>query len=345
MLKPRHLLILFSMTLVFVIAAIMVLNNKSQDQHAGSVLFADLLGRINTVATVNVTANGNNFKIENSELGWHIPHHDNYRADANKIHKLLVGLSALRRIEPKTLKPELYSAIGVQEPDQEGSKAVLIVLTDKAGAALLSVIIGQDRPARADPSAREYFVRLRNDPQSWLVEGALPQINPRVSDWLDKKIALIDESRLRHTRVVRPDNEVITAFKAAPETRNFSYLELPEGRQLVDEWQMNDLGKFLAALEIQDVYAKDNSPPSTPMLKVEVETFDGLKIDMQASRTREDTVLIELMASGNASMKISEPVRAEVEQLNRRWRGWVYLLPKFKADYLMKRQVDFLKKP
>jgi len=355
MLKRRHLLAMLSVTLVFVIAAAMLLGNRSGDQPGGSLLLPDLLGSLNAVAQMTVTAADGSFRIENSELGWHIPQQGNYRADANKIHKLLVGLSSLRRIEPKTAKPKLYAAIGLQDPDQKGATSVALNLTDKTGASLVNIIIGQRRPGRGDPSSEEYYVRLPGDPQSWLVEGALPPTGPRVSDWLDKKIALINESRLRQTRVKRPDGEVITAYRDTTADRNFKYRQLPEQRQLADEWRMNDLGKFIANLDNQNVYAKDNAPASEPMLEADIQTFDGLTIKMLASNDKNGAVFVELSAiydqlqsgiSGefkDEQLQSPEQVRAEVEQLNRRWRGWVYQLPDFKAEYLKKRQVDFLK--
>jgi len=357
MLKRRHLLALLAVTLVFVFAAITLLGNRTGGQPGGSLLLPDLLDRLNAVAQVTVTAADGSFRIENSELGWHIPQQDNYRADANKIHKLLVGLSSLRRIEPKTAKRELYAAIGLRDPDQKDATSVALNLTDKTGASLVNIIIGQRRPGRGDPSSEEYYVRLRGDSQSWLVEGALPQTGPRVSDWLDKKIALINDSRLRQTRVKLLDGEVITAYRDTTADRNFKYRQLPEQRQLADEWRMNDLGKFVANLDNQNVYAKDNAPAAEPMLDAEIQTFDGLTIKLLASNNKDGAVFVELSAafdelqagiSGefkDEQLKSPEQVRAEVEQLNRRWRGWVYQLPDFKADYLKKRQADFLKKP
>lgn len=356
MLKPRHLLVVFLLALGFVITALVLAGNQTSEQGAGAPLFPKLLGRLNDVTRVTISAAGKSFNIENSELGWHIPLQDNYRADANKMHKLLVGLSGLKRIEAKTRKPSLYQAIGVRDPAAGVPNSKAITLSDKAGTPLLRLIVGLNRPARADPSSEEYYVRRVGDPQSWLVEGVLPQVGSHVSDWLDKKIVMIDASRLQQTVVTHADGEVVTAYREAPKDRNFSYRELPEGRQLADEWRMNDLGRFIADLDSQGVYAKANAPAADAMLEVQSQTFDGLLIKLRASQAKDQGVYVELAAAydghlantGNVfkddNLKSADQVRAEVEQLNRRWQGWVYKLPKFKADYLRKRQADFLKK-
>lgn len=357
MLNQRHLLVLLALTLVFVAAAVAVLGNRDSDQPQGGLMFPDLLGRLNDVARVRVSAAGKHFDINGSELGWHIPSQDNYRADADKVHKLLVGLSGLKRIEPKTRKPKLYPALGLGDPQQTQAKATGIELLDAADAPLAAVIIGNSRPARADPGAEEYYVRLPADPQSWLVSGALPHTGSGVGDWLDRKIALINGPRLRRTRVTHTDGEVVTAYRESGKDRNFSYREIPAGRELADEWQMNDLGRFAENLDSQGVYAKAKAPPAQALLEAEMQTFDGLRIILRASADEQGEVYAEFAADFDAgesgadgdfkdeNLKSADQVRAEVEQLNRRWQGWVYRLPKFKADYLQKRQADFLKKP
>jgi len=355
MLKSRHLLALFLITLVFVVSAGALVSGRSQVQPEGTLVFPNLLGRINDVARVQINAAGKNFVIQGSDLGWHIPSQDNYRADANKVHKLLVGMSGLRRVEPKTHKPALYAALNLTDPGKKDSKAVGITLLDHGGDALAKLILGVGQPARADPSSEEYYVRLGSDPQSWLVTGLLPRAGSKVDDWLDKNIAQIGEPRLRQTRVTHADGEVVTAFRKTPKDRNFSYQELPAGRALADEWQMNDLGRFLENLDNHGMYAKARATAATPLLKAQMQTFDGLIVKLTA-REKAGEVYAELSAAfepatakfpdpgKNDKLKTPDQVRAEVEQLNRRWHGWVYQLPKFKADYLKKRQAEFLKK-
>ncbi len=356
MFKRKHLGALFLTTAAFVGIAVMLVKHQPQDEASGSVLLPNLLDNLNAVTQVTVMNTAGSFKIENSELGWHIPRQDNYRADAGKVHKLLVGLSSLKRIEPKTSKPELYSEIGVQDPSQKDSRSVVIKLSNKSGSDLVNIIIGDRRPAKADPSGEEFYVRLSGQAQSWLVEGVLPQTGSEIGDWLDKKIALISDTRLRQTTLTHRDGEVITAVRAKISDRNFTYQELPAGSELKDEWQLNDIGKFLANLDNQSVFAKATAPASEPMLLAETQTFDGLIIKMIATQAADGLVYVELNAHYNEQMastgndfkdenlKSADQVRGEVEQLNRRWRGWVYELPKFKADYFKKRQVDFLKK-
>jgi hypothetical protein len=356
MFKRKHLGALFLTTAVFVGIAVVLVKHQPQDETSGSVLLPNLLDNLNAVTQVTVMNAAGSFKIENSDLGWHIPRQDSYRADARKIHKLLVGLSNLKRIEPKTSKPDLYSEIGVQDPTQKDSRSVAIQLTNKSGASLANIVIGDRRPAKADPSGEEFYVRLSGEAQSWLVEGVLPQTGPEIGDWLDKKIALINDSRLRQTTLIHSDGEVITALRDKISDRNFAYRELPSGSELEDEWKLNDLGKFLANLDNQSVFAKATAPAAEPMLLAEIQTFDGLIIKMIATQAEDELVYAELNAqyddqmasTGNdfkdENLKSADQVRAEVEQLNRRWRGWVYELPKFKADYLKKRQADFLKK-
>ncbi len=357
MLKRRHLLSLFLVTLLAVVGAVILVGSNAENSTQSSGLFApDLLGKINEVSKVTVTTAKGQFHIKNSELGWHIPSQDNYRADAGKLHKLLVGLASLKRVEAKTRKKELYAVIGVSSTQKKASKAVAITLADKSGATLLDVLIGERRAARADPSSEELYVRIAGDPQSWLVEGVLPATGPNVSDWLDKRIALLNATRLRQTQVTHQDGEIVTAFRNDPKDRNFSYRQLPVGRELADEWRMNDLGRFLANLDSQGVYAKAKAPSAKPMVDVEIHTFDGLKISLHGTEAKDGSVYAELSASfdeqlvntgrefKNENLKAADQVHAELELLNRRWSGWVYRLPKFKADYLRKRQADLLKK-
>lgn len=357
MLRGKGFLVLLAATALVAVGAAFTLKREAPVPEAGTLVFPGLLERLNDVVRVDVTSAGETFTLQRAAGGWVAPGRSGYRLEGDKVHNLMVGAAGLTRLQPKTAKPERFAELGLRDPADKESRAVRFVLMDASDQSIASLIVGERRPAKGDATRTEYYVRLPAEERSWLVLGTLPEAAGETVDWLDRQVIRLGGPRIARVRVTHPDGEVVTAERAAPGAEDFSYAELPEGAELDGLWRINDLGRVLTDLDLDEVKAAATAITTVPEIEVVTETYDGLRVRMLVTGDKEqplarlsaefDEALVHDVAGASppVDVKTPEQVRQEVETLNARWKGWVYVLPGFKFDYVTRRQADMIKQP
>ena len=366
----RSTLILVVVTAAAIAGVVFVDREPVTAEHGGEAVFPGLLERVNSVARVRVTGKEGTFALVRDGDAWVVEEKERYAADPNRVHRLLLGAAGMRRFEPKTGNPELYPKLWLEDPSGEDAKSVRFVLEDASGAELANWVLGDRRPSKSDAARTEIYIRVADDPMAWLVEGSVPG-GPTILDWLDRTVAGIDRGRLRAVEVAHADGTVITVDRSSPADTDFTLRDIPAGREADSRYRINDIGRFLEDLRFEDVAPSSELVFSgTPDKRVEVVTFDGLRIRMETAmrdgeawarlRAEVDEGLIEKPedAAGTSadeagatprdasgSLLPIEEVRAEAERLNARWAGWAYELPSFKRDYLAKRMDELTRAP
>jgi hypothetical protein len=353
MLRGRAFTVLAVVTAVVVAGASMTLNRETSLPQAGTLLFPELLERVNDVTRVEVTGGGNSFTLARTGRGaWTAPARDGYPLIGDKVHRLLVGAAGLQRLEPKTSNPERFQELGLRDPDTADARSVRFRLLDAADAVLAELIVGERRPARGDASRSEYFVRVPDEQRVWLVLGTLPDTVDAVEEWLRPDIATIAEERVARVRVTHPDGEVVTVEKDEPGAESFRYRELPSGAEVGDTWKVNDLGRLLGDLRLEDVTAADERSDAPGSRAVVLETFDGLRVRMalsgsgdQATATLDAEFDAALRAAGEDanSGPTAQEVKDEAAALNERWQPWRYRISRYKSDTAHYRASDLVK--
>ncbi len=356
MLKGKSFVVLTLLTAAVVAGAALTLKREDPMPERGTLMFPGLLERVNEVAQVDVVSGGERFSLERDASTWIAPERHGYRLDGDKVHQLLVGTAGLARIEPKTSKPELYAKLGLEDPSGKGAQSERFTFKSDSGDVLADLIVGERRPSRGNPTGWEYFVRKpEGEHQSWLAEGSLPSGTKTLTEWLDRGIVAIAEDRIKSVSVTHSDGEVVTMEKAAPSERDYRYRQLPEGAEVEDSWRLNDIGRLLVDLSLEDVKsASGEAALGDDVMHVVVETFDGLRVSgrvgqpdnepLAAFTASFDSELAQAAASFEVDeLKSADAVREEAQQLEDRWKDWVYVLPKYKADYLRKKKADLVK--
>jgi hypothetical protein len=167
----KTLVILGLVTLAVVLAAIFTRQESTAIPRQGERLFPQLMANINNTTEVVGVSKNETFTLTRRDGHWVVKEKSDYPADANKVRQLIVGTAQFQRVEPKTRNPELYEKLGVEGINKEEAKSVKISLKNTSGVALAEFLLGERRWSRGDPSLSEYYVRLPDDPQAWLVEG------------------------------------------------------------------------------------------------------------------------------------------------------------------------------
>jgi hypothetical protein len=122
-------------------------------------------------------------------------------------------------------------------------------------------------------------------------------------------------------------------------------------------WRINDIGRILTDLVLDDVKAAGDVARSDDAVEVVTETYDGLRVRMHVQGTKEspevfleaefDQALVRGLTGDAApeGLLSEDDVRAEVKMFNERWGPWAYVVPAYKYDYARRRMEGMIKKP
>jgi hypothetical protein len=265
---------------------------------AAGKLFPDLATKVNEVTQLDIKKADKEFGFKQTADGWVSPSKGDYPVKLEKVREVLVGLSQLRIVEPKTSKPENYSKIGVEDPGTAKpekpatpdapaptSNSALVTLKDDKGGTVAAAIIGNVKYEGSTPGV---YVRKAGDPQSWLTEGRL-ELPSDFTGWVDPQIVNIPRDRIKEGKITLTDGIVTWVSRTAKSEQNFTVHDVPQGEELMAPNSGDSVGASLAYISMEDVKPVDQidftgakgADAGKPGPSSEFSTFDGMKILVQ----------------------------------------------------------------
>jgi hypothetical protein len=314
----------------------------------GEMLLPDLRGVLNDIEAVRLTASGNRpvATLHRRDAGWIVEERSGYPADVGRLRKNLLALADAVILERKTANPDFYERLGVGDIESEASRGMRFEISTTSGNTF-SVIIG-DTGVSGGNSA---YARRTDETQSWLVKGDFDPGTDTV-DWLDAQVVDLPSRDVRQVAIEHPDGETLVVEKPAEEEFNFQVQAIPEGKELSYSTVANSIGSALAALSFENVFPLDDAAvaemePVTARftmasgLVAQVRVYDfesGRRIALSFSEQAADGE-----PGADADTESGSEEQPGADELNARVAGWLYELPSFKSDQLVKRMTDLLK--
>ncbi len=349
----------------------------------GQPVFPGLMSKINEVSELVVNVQSETMTIVRDGESWKVKEKDNYPANMGKIREVLIGLGELKILEAKTKKPELYEKLGLENVEAEGSISTGVTLKDSAGTTLAEVIIGKQRPSKGNPNQDEVYVRKVGDPETWLAIGKL-SIEKNLSEWLDKDFLEVEPKRVRRVRITHPDNTTLVLEKENPDDLDFKVTNLLEGQEIQSQFSVNNIVSTVTSLSLDDVQPNSEiSFEDESVVTATFETFDGLEgtvklfrkdeknyvkvsavfnadliwkpepeedsetekpVEGENAQDKDDNEIVETPKPEKPTVKPEAEVKAEIKALNKKVKEWIYIIPKFRADTILKKPEDLIKK-
>ncbi len=359
-------------TLVVVAVAIyMVLarHSATSEQVASGVLFPELMGRINEVATLGLVKGRDRWTINRGPDGWVMAEKHGYRVSADLVKKTAVALADLKIVEAKTSRPELYGKIGVDDVDKEGSEAVLVELRDKADTPLAALLVGKTRTQETTTAPGKLYVRKPGEAGAWLVEARL-DVPTDPMTWLDKEVVKLEKSRIDRVVTNHADGELVVVERGDDRVDYFKLRDMPEGQKLSSTQRLGAMAAGLEFLGFTDVAPAASKGFEGKAVVTELETHDGLRVTVEVlpepagddshwARFRaeydgslvrqlktakekdggQDAAQNETKTEADVEDKAAE-VRAEAARITERAEGWAYLVPSYRAENFLRRMAD-----
>jgi hypothetical protein len=283
--KSKTIGILAGITILGIVVAILV--NREPTFHlpkSGQLLFPQLLAMVNEVNEVVVETKDQTVTLVRGENAWGVKEKAGYRGDVEKVKQTIIGLAELRILEPKTMNPELYERLGLQDKEQEGSLSTTLTLKTPNNPEAALVIVGNQRPAKGNPRMSDIYVRQPGDPQTWLVMGNLP-LEKVAGEWLDTEITALTSKRVHRVTVTHPGGKTLLVSKDKPEDLDFRLDSVPAGFKVASQFNVNNVVGTLVQLSLEDVKKEgDVDFQSHPGVSAVLETFDGLRLHVQTAK-------------------------------------------------------------
>ena len=331
----RSLIALAAVTLLMVLAAMATLatsgggpGSAGSDERA----LPGLAPRLADVASVEIRRTGLDLTFVRNGNGWRVEQKSGYPGDGGKIRRVVLALADMTLVEPKTAELALYPRLGVEDPGH--GKSTLVVIKDKSGADIGSLIVGRRSYDRLGAGSDGVYVRRPGDARSWLARGSL-DFSDDVPGWLDRQIVDLPGNRIAKVVVTPPDGATLTLSRAKPDAK-FAVENPPKDAKFKSDAQLAEPAAGLATLSLDDVRpAAKFAVPDKGVTLASYTTFDGLTVRLRLFRAEgKDWAAVSASGGGTAAV--------EAKRIDDRVKRWVYAIPSYKAKTIETKLADLI---
>ena len=299
--NTKTILIIALLAVVLFFASVLTKSPPPVITGSGEKVFPELLNRANDATYVKIERQSETTTLVKVGSTWKIKEKGQYPADLEKVRELVLGVAGLLFVEPKTSKPENYAKIGLQDVHESGATGTQLSITDGSDKQLVDFIVGNSRPARADNSQSEYYIRIKDNPQSWLAQGKLPtQWN--TTNWLDTLVLELSRERIQKVVVTHKDGEIVSIHREDSSARDFTLDKLKEGEEIKAAFEVNNIATSFTTMRFDDVKTNSEADLQKPDFVALLTAFDGLEIQLEVFKLDDKNLLSRLKASFNEAV-------------------------------------------
>ncbi len=312
-----------------------------QDRQTSTVsdhglFFPGLVDQINDVTEISITADQVKFSIRKMGENWRLDVADNYPVQFELVQNFLIGMSQLRKLEPKTNDPDRHSVLNLSGVNVKDSSTILIELFDSQDHPMAQIFVGKSRVSIKDPNLNDYYVRDPGKSQTWLTESGL-KVTTIPFDWVDTELSDLEDSQVKEVAILRSDAKSIRVYQSGAETGNFHLEGVPQGYKVRHQYAVNDIGGLFRRLNFVTVRSADGWTGSGVSAKAV--TFSGIKLYAQAgSGEFEDYYIF----SAEVDVPVSAEIMDQAAILNEKFEGWVYKLSDQRTGTINSRFEDLI---
>lgn len=344
---PKSLTGLAGVTFVAVVAAMAVVSNQvvsTQHTRLEQPVLEGFEDQLNSVSGLSVQTAHGKITVERKDTGWVVAENGGYPAERENVHRVLLQLSQLALVEPKTKLVDRYSRIEVEDVDGKDAKSSLLTLND-AGGIVAQLIVGKQKHNMAGGSGKGVYLRKKGEERAWLANGEL-DLRKRAIGWLAKDVLDVAEKRIKRITTTSAAGDVLVVSRDDPKKGKLGVQAVPEGKKLKKD-ALEGFGGSLSELKLTDVKPFSNEAfPAEKLAWAEIVTFDGLVLVIAMNDT-EDGIWARIEAStsgdtGTSGAEGRQDVEVEAAKINARTGGWAYQIPDFKFRPLLKTMTDLL---
>lgn len=341
---PRGFMVLLMATIVAVAAAAWSIARDPGTVFAATgaaFAFPALHANPNAVVKLILTTGAGRFTFgRRADGSWIAEDKHGHVASRRRIRDLATQLADMRRIEAKTRLPERFARIGVEAPDTPRANSAMLRLEAVDGGVLAEAILGERVWRQTGPARNGTFIRAPDSEQTWLVSGGV-DLPADLVDWLDRGVINIDAGEVAKVEVI-PAGEAPFLIARKVLGSDFSLLSA-KGPLRLDPDAGKKLASGLARIAFDDVAPASEKPIGVGRTRVDMTTFDGLKVTIEFAKEGKQTwarlkATLATPANGDAA------AQARVDEINARVANWTYQIPEWQRAKLATPLADLMAK-
>lgn len=338
--RAKSFIAFAAVTFALLIAAVWMVATQrgiSAVPSAGARVFPELAANVNKAAEIDIANFKSKWSLKRSGENWTLVEKQNYPVPLDRVKELLVAMTELKQLEPKTKDQTRYERLAVQEIGPKESEAVSVTVKDEAGKTIASGIIGRRNDTLYGKAGGGTYVRRTGEEQSWLAEG-LVRVGVTHKDWIDKIIVSLPKKDVAEVHMTHPEGkEDFTASKKDPDARYLEVEKMPAGKKLKKDSEINEIVEIMDGLDLEDVKKASDVDWQKPGDRFEFATFDGLVVKGEIVSPKQYDYWIRLEAGVAKEGKDLDKAKAEAEKINARVAGWAYQIAAGYGEKLSKK--------
>jgi hypothetical protein len=288
-----------------------------RSDRTGEPVFPDFAEQRAETSAIRVTLGDESYTLVATGDGWHFGTPAGYPIRQDRLAELSEGLESLVWDTPRTEDPEKLNRLGLGDP-REGGTGALIEVLGQDGEPSAALITGR--------KSDSIYARRPGEPQAFRVTGNLPPLYSSEA-WLDLGFLDIHEDAISAVRLTDSEGASLflqrtigasdRAFRPAPPYENY---------RLVSRIAVT--GPALALTRFLPIGVKPAAALRTPAVARHItQTHDGLEVDVHAYRERDGFfITIRAVEAGEGAQRAAA--------INERTKGWAFQLTETDwADY------------
>ena len=367
--KKHHLLLLLAVAIIVGLAGAFLEISQSarwNDAKTNRTIFQNL--PINDITKIRIQSAPANVTLEKKGDQWGVAERDGYPADFNKIRDLIKTLWELKAGQEMQVGPSQLGRLKLIPPGQGTETGIAIDLKGEQEKEIASLIIGKsvdrNNTTTASAAAGRFVYNPTVKERVYLVSESFYGIDPvSVGSWLDKtfitpgELEEIDQAPWSNNpgwRIVRKDPKADWQLEG-----------LQAGENLEKAFSQSFSTFAPTFTDVRPVSVSPDESGLADPFKINLKTFDGFTYHFLLGKQGPDkTRYLQLSVSAdqpsnrtpgpneNAEEKkkkdeeFDKNAASFKERLDRekRFEKWVYLVPDWNVEPMMKRRDEILSK-
>ena len=367
--KKNHLLLLLAVAVVVGLAGIYFQISQSagwSDAKTDRTILPNL--PVNDITKILIRSSPATVTLEKKGDQWVVAERNDYPADFTKIRNLIKTLWELKAGQETQIGPSQLSRLKLLTPDQGAEAGIEIDLKGEKENQIATLIIGKsvDRSNAAASSAESgrFVYNPAAKDRVYLVSESFLSIDPvTVAPWLDKTFIAPGEAK-EIDQAAWSNNPGWKVVRQDPKAE-WQLEDLQTGETL-DKSFAQTLSNF--APTFTDVRPLSVSPDETGLkdpFRITVKTFDGFIYDLLVGKEGPDKArFLQLSVSAElpsartpAPGESADDKKKKDEEFDKknavlkerlatekRFEKWVYLVPDWKLEQVLKRRDEIVSK-
>jgi len=373
--KIKSIVITLILTIALVIACLVLMNKEKASWRPAKEVNKNFFPKsldINQICGMKIYDKDSSVQLKKIDNSWKVEERKNYPADFSKIGSFILKLSELKIMDTVDAGESQYGRLMLLDPKKGKNKdkaGIVIEFQDKSGKVLEKIIVGKmherqnsDSPFGAGmPDGR--YVKLQSSKKPVLISETLYGFSTKPAQWLDKDFLKIENIK----SITCENSEKDKTWTLSKDDKNakFKVFDVPDGKE-ENTSPINAATGAFNYLTFSDLYTDDFDFKKNDKFKeianLEIKTFDDFVYKVKIAESKDKCIANFKVDADLPKKRISDKdeKKEDKEKLDKefavkiqklkdklekekQFSEYIYEIPKYKADTLLKKKADFLK--